>query len=205
MASAADLSVRTGRCGLVDAPRTAACEGPCLALPSQTPRSSRTGAFAFARTPDTRLPRQEPARACSGERHAATPRSAIAPRTVSSAILILNTRPLRSPRALSVYLPRLPFLVATCRSMSMTFFDRLRVWFVSLRFLVPAFFTFAAAALLQNPAVVPLLLIGAALTMAGVSHASGLVPEPGFARVLARRAVPFFMALVIYAAVVALL
>jgi ankyrin repeat protein len=89
--------------------------------------------------------------------------------------------------------------------MSMTFFDRLPAWFVNLRYFVPAYIVFAAATLLQHPAVIAPLLIGATLMVAGICQASGLVGENRFAATVFRRASLFFAELVLYAAVVALL
>lgn len=87
----------------------------------------------------------------------------------------------------------------------MTFVDRLRLWFVNLRYFVPGFFVFAAAALLEHPAAILLLLTGAAATTAAVAHSVGLAREPSFARTLLRRALPYLVALLIYGMLAALL
>src|SRR5262249_47272769 len=92
-----------------------------------------------------------------------------------------------------------------CRSNSMTFVDRLRLWFVNLRYFVPGFFVFAAAALLDHPATILLSLAGAAATTAAVAYSARLVREQGFAPTLLRRALPHLIALLLYGLLVALL
>ena len=47
--------------------------------------------------------------------------------------------------------------------MSMTFSEHLRVWFLNLRYVVPALSVFMAAALLQHPATILLLFVADAL------------------------------------------
>jgi len=66
--------------------------------------------------------------------------------------------------------------------MSMTFSEHLRVWFLNLRYVVPALFVFLAAALLQHPATILLLFVADGLLMAGIASAAGFRSGGGFNR-----------------------
>jgi len=89
--------------------------------------------------------------------------------------------------------------------MSTIFFDRPYVWFINLRYFLPAFFIFAAAAMLQHPSMILLLLVADALMVAGVCRTLGFQQEATFARMMWRRGLPFLLLLVAYTALVALL
>jgi ankyrin repeat protein len=89
--------------------------------------------------------------------------------------------------------------------MSTIFFDRPYAWFINLRYFLPAFFAFAAAAMLQHPSMILLLLIADALMVAGVCRVLGFQQEATFARMMWRRGLPFLLLLAGYAALVALL
>jgi uncharacterized protein len=89
--------------------------------------------------------------------------------------------------------------------MSMPFFERSRAWFVNLRYLVPAFLVFLAAAFVRHPAAVLLLLSGDALAMAGVCRAAGFRHGDSLSRSVLRRGFPFLLLLLLYAGLVVLL
>lgn len=87
----------------------------------------------------------------------------------------------------------------------MTFIDRLRIWFVNLRYVVPGLLVFVAAALIDHPATALLLLIGTATLAGGVAHALDFDFEQDLSRTLAKRALPFAVALLLYGLIAALL
>ena len=87
----------------------------------------------------------------------------------------------------------------------MTFFERSRVWFVNLRYVVPALLAFLAAAFVQEPAAVLLLLCGDALAMAGVCRAARFRYDSSLLRSVLRRGLPFLLLLLLYAGLAALL
>jgi ankyrin repeat protein len=89
--------------------------------------------------------------------------------------------------------------------MSTIFFDRPYAWFINLRYFLPAFLAFAAAAMLQHPSMILLLLIADALMVAGVCRVLGFQQEATFARMILRRGLPFLLLLAGYTAIVALL
>lgn len=89
--------------------------------------------------------------------------------------------------------------------MSTIFFDRPYARFIKLRYFLPALFAFAAAAMLQHPSMILLLLIADALMVASVCRALGFQQEATFMRMLLRRGLPFLLLLAGYTALAALL
>jgi ankyrin repeat protein len=83
--------------------------------------------------------------------------------------------------------------------------NRLAIFFMAIRHLLPAWLFFSLAAAVDHPLSLVLLLAANAIVMTAVCHAIGFGMEGGFVQSIARRGLVYFVLSTIYTAIVATL